>query len=143
MKLRIVAVGSIKERHFREGIDVYLGRLRRYCNVEEVEVKGGKEVGPALRRACRGATVVALDVAGDTMSSREMARRLERLAARDKGIVAFMIGGADGLPSALCDEAHARWSLSALTFPHRLARLLLSEQLYRALTIIRGAPYDH
>jgi 23S rRNA (pseudouridine1915-N3)-methyltransferase len=66
-----------------------------------------------------------------------------RATARHKGIVAFLIGGADGLPPDVSRAAHDRWSLSALTFPHRLARLVLVEQIYRAMTILRGEPYGH
>ena len=62
---------------------------------------------------------------------------------RGKGVVAFVVGGADGLPAAIVKAAHERWSLSALTFPHRIARLVLVEQLYRAMTILRNEPYDH
>ncbi len=143
MKLRIVAVGSVKERHLREAIDVYVGRLERYCRVEEVEVKDGPKVADALERACKDAIVVALEVHGDTVSSKQMAKRVERLASQGKGIVAFVIGGADGLPESFSRAARERWSMSKMTFPHRIARLMLSEQLYRAMTILRGEPYDH
>jgi len=143
VKLRIVAVGSVKERHLREAIDVYVHRLERYCRVEEVEVKDGPKVASALERACKDATVVALEVDGQVMTSRQMARRVERLASQGKGIVAFVIGGADGLPDGFSRAARERWSMSTLTFPHRIARLVLSEQLYRSMTILRGEPYDH
>ena len=145
MKLRVVAVGAIKERATRTLIDEYLRRLGRYTTVEEVEIKAGPAKGQiaAFARATEGANVVALDVAGQVLSSRQLARQLERHASRGKGVVAFLIGGADGLPRAVLDRADACWSLSALTLPHRLARLVLAEQLYRALTILRGEPYDH
>jgi 23S rRNA (pseudouridine1915-N3)-methyltransferase len=93
--------------------------------------------------ALADATVIALDVKGKSWSSRALAKELERWASRGKGVVAFVIGGADGLPAELMARADARWSLSALTFPHRLARVIVAEQLYRALTIMRGEPYDH
>jgi len=143
VKLRIVAVGPVKERHLRESIDVYIGRLERYCRVEEVEVRDGPKVAAALERACRDAIVVALEVEGEAITSKQMARRVERLASQGKGIVALVIGGADGLPPAFSRAARERWSLSRLTFPHRIARLVLSEQLYRSMTILRGEPYDH
>ncbi|HEX5100948.1 MAG TPA: 23S rRNA (pseudouridine(1915)-N(3))-methyltransferase RlmH, partial [Polyangiaceae bacterium] len=72
---------------------------------------------------------------------RELAARLERWGRRGKGDVAFVLGGAEGIPKALLDGAHARLSLSSLTLPHRLARVLLFEQIYRAFTILRGEPY--
>jgi 23S rRNA (pseudouridine1915-N3)-methyltransferase len=89
----------------------------------------------------REATLIALDPAGDAVTSRELARRLEGWVKRGKGELAFVLGGAEGIPEALLKSAHARLSLSKLTLPHRLARVLLFEQLYRAFTILRGEPY--
>ncbi len=144
MRIRIVAVGKVKERAARELIDDYIGRLGRYCPCEQIELKAAADakLAAAIARATAGSSVVALDAAGETLSSARFAKNLERLASRGKGIVAFVIGGADGLPQAMIQSADARWSLSALTFPHRLARLVLVEQLYRAMTILRGEPYN-
>ncbi len=142
MKLRIVAVGSVKERATRSLIDEYVSRIRRYGACEEVEVKAGPKEEAALRKAVGKTTLVALDVVGEEMSSKQLAKRVERLASRGKGEVSFVIGGANGLPKKLPADAYERWSLSRLTLPHRLARLVLAEQLYRAMTILRGAPYD-
>jgi 23S rRNA (pseudouridine1915-N3)-methyltransferase len=145
VKLRVVAVGTIKERATRTLIDDYARRIGRYTTFEEVELDAGRpsQQTAALARATEGATAIALDVGGQVLSSRELARQLERHASHGKGVVAFLVGGADGLPRAVLDRADACWSLSALTLPHRLARLVLVEQLYRALTILRGEPYDH
>ena len=74
------------------------------------------------------------------MTSREF-RKAEGWGSRGKGDVAFVIGAADGIPEALVQASHARLSLSTLTLPHRLARVVLFEQLYRAFTILRGEPY--
>lgn len=140
MKLRIVAVGAIRERPARELCDEYLERIRHYCSCDEIELRPAK-LNEAMARHTRDYTVVALDERGEMFSSRELARRLEQLASRGKGQVAFLIGGADGLPRAALESATARWSLSKLTLPHRLARVILAEQLYRAMTILRGEPY--
>jgi 23S rRNA (pseudouridine1915-N3)-methyltransferase len=144
VRVRIVAVGKVKERAARELIDDYLTRLGRYCPCEQIEIKAAPEgkLTAAIGRATAGASVVALDVTGESLSSKRFAQAFERLASRGKGIVAFVIGGADGLPKRVIGSADARWSLSALTFPHRLARLVLAEQLYRAMTILRGEPYN-
>lgn len=144
MRIRIVAVGKVKERAARELIDVYIGRIGHYCPCEERELKAAPagKLTAAIERATAGATVVALDERGFAQTSGQLARAFERFASRGKGIVAFVIGGADGLPRAVLEGADARWSLSSLTFPHRLARLILTEQLYRAMTILRGEPYD-
>jgi 23S rRNA (pseudouridine1915-N3)-methyltransferase len=143
VKIRIVAVGALKSQPLRELVGDYVGRLARYCAVEEIELKEGPKLAAQLDRASQGYTLVALDVTGSPMTSRQLARRLEGLATRGKGQMAFFIGGADGLPRPLLERAEERWSLSKLTLPHRLARLILCEQLYRALTILRNEPYDH
>ncbi|HVU05461.1 MAG TPA: 23S rRNA (pseudouridine(1915)-N(3))-methyltransferase RlmH [Polyangiaceae bacterium] len=138
MKLAIVAVGRLKEAALRTVLDDYLGRLSRYVPVVEKEVKTGGDLADAVPP---GAFVVAMEVEGDSVTSTELARRVERWGSRGKGVVAFLIGGADGIPKDLSARADARLSLSKLTLPHRLARVLLAEQLYRAMTILRGEPY--
>jgi 23S rRNA (pseudouridine1915-N3)-methyltransferase len=138
VKLHVVAVGKIREKSLRAVADDYLERVRHYARTTEIEVKSDAELARALPRE---ATVIALDPAGDAVTSRELARRLERWGARGKGELAFVLGGAEGIPESLLAGAHARLSLSSLTLPHRLARVLLFEQLYRAFTILRGEPY--
>ncbi len=138
MKLAVIAVGKIKEASLRGVADDYLTRLRHYARCDEIEVKKPEELAKALPK---DAVVVALEVDGDAPTSRELATRVERWTTRGKGVVAFVIGGAEGIPGALSDSAHARLSLSKLTLPHRLARVLLYEQLYRSFTILRGEPY--
>ena len=138
MKLFVVAVGKIREKSLRAVANDYLERASHYARVSEVEVKADAELERALPRE---ATVIALDPAGDAVTSRELAARLERWGRRGKGDVAFVIGGAEGIPKGVLDGAHARLSLSSLTLPHRLARVVLFEQIYRAFTILRGEPY--
>ena len=145
MRIVVVAVGRIKDRPLRAAIDDYLGRVRRFAPCDEIEIADGPtpKVEAAFGKATAEATTLALEVTGKALPSDAFARGLERAASRNKGIVAFLIGGADGLPPAISRAAHDRWSLSALTFPHRLARLVLVEQIYRAMTILRGEPYAH
>jgi len=138
VKLFVVAVGKIREKSLRAVANDYLERASHYARVSEVEVKADAELERALPRE---ATVIALDPAGDAVTSRELAARLERWGRRGKGDVAFVIGGAEGIPKGVLDGAHARLSLSSLTLPHRLARVVLFEQIYRAFTILRGEPY--
>jgi 23S rRNA (pseudouridine1915-N3)-methyltransferase len=145
MRIVVVAVGRVKDRALRAAIDDYLGRIRRYVPVDEVELADAPaaKLEPAFTKATLGATVIALEVNGRALSSEVFSKELERNASRGKGVVAFLIGGADGLPPAISRAAHDRLSLSTLTFPHRLARLVLIEQLYRAMTLLRGEPYAH
>ncbi|HEX6273214.1 MAG TPA: 23S rRNA (pseudouridine(1915)-N(3))-methyltransferase RlmH [Polyangiaceae bacterium] len=138
MKLAVVAVGKIRERDLRAVADDYKKRIQRYVRCDEIEV--GSDA--ALERALpREATVVALDPEGDALTSTAFAKKLEGWGRRGKGDVAFVIGGAEGIPDALLAAANSRLSLSTLTLPHRLARVVLLEQIYRAFTILRGEPY--
>ena len=145
MRVAVVAVGRVKDRALRAALDEYLGRIRRYTQCDEIELADApaSKLEPAFAKATAEATVIALEVEGRALTSEAFARELGRASARGKGIVAFLIGGADGLPPAVSRAAHDRWSLSSLTFPHRLARLVLVEQIYRAMTILRGEPYAH
>lgn len=139
MRLRVVAVGKVREKHLRKAIDDYLDRTRHYLPTDEVELADDAGLAKALSDKL---TVVALDPRGKALTSEAFAAWLgERMNRGDKGI-AFVIGGADGLPEAVVGRATLRMSLSTLTLPHRLARLVLAEQLYRAMTILRGEPYS-
>jgi 23S rRNA (pseudouridine1915-N3)-methyltransferase len=145
MRLVVVAVGRVKDRPLRAAVDDYLARVRRYVPCDEIEVPDAPpaKLAPALSRALAGAASIALEVQGRQLTSQAFAAGVERWGSRGKGVVAFVIGGADGIPREVSEAADDRWSLSSLTFPHRLARLVLVEQLYRAMTILRGEPYAH
>jgi len=145
MRIVVVAVGRVKDRALRAALDDYFARVRRYTTFDEVELADGPaaKLEPLFAKHTAEATTIALEIGGRALDSEQFASSLERATARHKGIVAFLIGGADGLPPAVSRAAHDRWSLSALTFPHRLARLVLVEQIYRAMTILRGEPYAH
>jgi 23S rRNA (pseudouridine1915-N3)-methyltransferase len=144
VRLSILAVGKIKERGIREAIDDYIGRVARHFPIDEIEVR---DAPPAAldatleKRLSSPGHVVALDVAGKAMSSDGFARWLDARMTQGKGKVVFLIGGAEGLPEPIRARADEKLSLSAMTLPHRLARLFLAEQLYRAVTILRNEPY--
>ena len=146
MRVRIIAVGKAKDRSLRALLDDYYARIGRYAKFEEVEIKDGDtvEVAEKLSRNIPDRSrVVALEVDGRTLSSRELANWLGRAENDSVQTVVFLIGGAYGLPQEISKNAHLRLSLSAMTFPHRLARLTLAEQIYRGFSILRGEPYDH
>lgn len=139
MRLRVVAVGKVRETHLRQAIDDYLERTRKYLPTDEIELSEPASISRALPERF---AIVALDPAGKSLDSRAFAAWIgERMNRGDKG-VAFVIGGPDGLPKDLLQRATLRLSMSAMTMPHRLARLFLAEQLYRAMTILRGEPYS-
>lgn len=137
MRYHVVAVGRIRNAALRTACDDYLSRLRHYTRVDEREVKDEARLSEAISGEAR---LVALSRAGESWTSAELAQRTARWDQEGRE-VAFAIGGADGLSHAMVARAEAVWSLSALTFPHELARVLVLEQLYRAFTIRRGEPY--
>jgi 23S rRNA (pseudouridine1915-N3)-methyltransferase len=138
MRFFVVAVGKLKDRALRALADDYLSRIRRSARCDEIELKSSAELSDAAPAA---SFRVALEVGGEACSSEAFARRIESWARRGKGEIAFLIGGADGLPEHVSRNADLRLSLSSMTLPHRLARVVLLEQIYRALTILRGEPY--
>lgn len=146
MRVRIIAVGKAKNRHLRSLLNDYYGRIDRYAKLEEIELKDGKEaeVSDRLARSIpERSRVVALEVDGRPLGSHELAKWIGRAENESVQTLAFLIGGAYGLPASISKQADLQLSLSAMTFPHRLARLVLAEQVYRAFSILRNEPYDH
>ena len=153
MKVLVVAVGKVRGV-FEAPVDEYETRARRYWKLEVAEVDAGapgKNPDPRrvkeaegeriLERIPEGLEVVALTREGKGMGSRDLAAFLEENAVRSSPGVAFVLGGAFGLADAVLRRARARLSLSPMTLPHEMARLVLAEQLYRAGSILRGEPY--
>jgi 23S rRNA (pseudouridine1915-N3)-methyltransferase len=137
-RLRIVAVGKVRRGWIQDGIDLYRKRLPGLSIVELRDSTPEKE-SEAIRAARRpDERLVVLMEQGETLASIPFARKLEQISSER---IAFVIGGADGLTDDLKSEAHWRLSLSPMTFPHELARLMLVEQLFRAQAILQGSPY--
>ena len=135
---KIIAIGKIKKRWIQEGIEMYLKRLP---GLEVIEVKDSnqiKEEHTIKEIISKNEILVTLNENGQSFSSKQLARKL--LNSYNQKII-FVIGGASGLSSSLNNSASWQLSLSPLTFPHEIARLLLIEQLYRAKTITQGGPY--
>ncbi len=151
MRLRILAVGRDRSGLYQPALEEYAKRIARYARVEVVEVPEARkhagtprareeEAETLLARLGERERLVALDERGKEHSSVELARRLASWLEGGRD-VALVIGGSDGLAEAVLARAEERLSLSRLTLAHRLARLVLLEQLYRAFTILRGEPY--
>ena len=137
-RCRVLAVGKVRRGWIQEGIDLYRKRLPGLEIVELRDSTPQKEAD-AIQAALRSdERLIALMEEGDTLASIPFARRLER---NGNERLAFVIGGADGLTSELKSRASWRLSLSPMTFPHELARLMLIEQLFRAQAILQGSPY--
>ncbi|MDA0257597.1 MAG: 23S rRNA (pseudouridine(1915)-N(3))-methyltransferase RlmH [Cyanobacteria bacterium] len=137
-RCRILAVGKVRRGWIQEGIDLYRKRLPGLEIVEIRDSTPAKEA-EAIRASLRPDDhLIALMEEGTPLASEPFARRLEQLG---KQRLAFVIGGADGLTDALKTSARWQLSLSPMTFPHELARLMLIEQLFRAQAILQGSPY--
>jgi 23S rRNA (pseudouridine1915-N3)-methyltransferase len=152
VKLRLVAVGAKSPDWVNAGFNEYARRMPRDCAMELVEIAPANRKGwPAPRiRADEGDRmlarigtadqIVALDVRGRVWSTEELSRKLDNWRMQG-GDVSFLIGGADGLDERCLARAGESLSLSAMTFPHQLVRVMLAEQLYRAWTVLHGHPY--
>lgn len=145
MKFRFVWVGKTKNKHWRALQEEYLRRLSHFVKYEIVELKDdsveneGKRI---LENLNQNSFVCVLDVKGRSVSSHEIAEKIEIWQNRGLKEIAFVIGGAEGIASGVVEKADFSLSLSFLTFTHEAARVILIEQLYRAYTIIKGFPYQ-
>ncbi len=153
MRAHICAVGRMRPGPERDLMDDYLKRFDRtgralglgpaaMAEVEDKKGGGMQAEAPLLERAIpKGAYVVALDERGKLLTSPQFADLLAR--QRDAGMsdIAFVIGGADGIAPKLREQVNFNLSFGAMVWPHMMARMMLSEQLYRAASILAGAPY--
>ena len=155
--ITVLAVGRLKDRFYADASAEYLKRISAYAKVTVTEIRAAdlpddpsdsqisaaleKEGEELLRRLPRDAVPVALCVEGRQFSSEETAAFFEKKALEGRGHVAFLIGGSYGLSDAVKKRADVRLSMSRMTFPHRLARVMLLEQIYRAFKILRGESY--
>ncbi len=139
MKILIRAVGKMRDRRLESVCEEYCARIRRHLPIEIGEVEGDEAL---LRGLPAGAEIVALEPGGDAWTTSAFSQYLEKRMVQGTRAIAFLIGGADGLAAGTVGKCQRRLSLSPLTLPHRLARVLLCEQIYRAISIIRGEPYS-
>ncbi|MCY9445181.1 23S rRNA (pseudouridine(1915)-N(3))-methyltransferase RlmH [Bacillus haynesii] len=157
MNISIVAIGKLKEKYLKQGIDEYIKRLSAYAKVDIIELPDekapenlsdqdmkivkDKEGERILSKISPDAHVIALAIEGKMKSSEELADNMDKLATYGKSKVTFVIGGSLGLSDAVLRRADEKLSFSRMTFPHQLMRLILLEQVYRAFRINRGEPY--
>lgn len=140
MQLRLIAAGTRLPDWINKGVAEYSRRFGRGLKFELVEVPLVR-LAERMRSAIRESDyVVALEVAGKTMSTPELSQWLAARMAGGRDL-AFLIGGPEGLDAELSRRADFRWSLSPLTWPHGLIRVMVAEQLYRAHSLLQGHPY--
>ncbi len=145
LRVQLICTGRLKESFYIEACDEYDKRLRRYCALERVELPETGDVtrdGEAmLKRIPQDAYAVAMCVEGKPYSSEELSELLRECANGGRSRVCFLIGGSDGLSEAVKRRADVRMSMSRMTFPHHLARVMVLEQIYRAFNILEGGKY--
>ncbi len=155
MNVRLVVVGNLKEKYLRDAFAEYAKRLGRFCTFQTVELSevklpekpSDKEIekaldteGKAILKECRG-YIIAMCIEGKQFPSTEFAKKLEMAASTGGSNVTFVIGSSCGLSQEVKNAASLRLSMSEMTFPHQLARVMLAEQIYRAFQINSGGKY--
>ena len=159
MKITIVAIGKIKEKYLTAGIQEFIKRLTPYCKLDILELAEERmpdnpspaektqaltREGERLLKAVRAGTyLIVLDVAGQSLSSEQLAAKFDSLGLSGQSDITFIIGGAFVLSTEVVAAAKERLSFSKMTFTHQMIRLLLVEQVYRAFKISRGENYHH
>ncbi len=157
MQIQVITVGKLKERFLREGVAEYLKRLRPYTKLKVIEVAEEKLRDPLrpaeinkviekegerlLYHLSSDQYIIALAIEGVSYTSDQLAQHLQKLATYGNSRISFLIGGSMGLSPAVLARADLKLSLSAMTFPHQLARLILLEQIYRSFKINHGETY--
>ncbi len=157
MKVRIIAVGKLKEKYLKQGIEEYAKRLGKYCKFEIVEV--GDEKAPEtlsgaemlqikekegqkiLAKIGDNDFVYALAINGKDYSSEEFAASVDKVTTQGQSTINFVIGGSLGLSDEVLKRSDQQISFGRVTYPHQLMRLILSEQIYRCFRIVHGHAY--
>ena len=156
-RVTVLCVGKLKEKFYIDAAAEYVKRLQRHCKLELIELseqrlpddpspaeiqKALRAEGDAIReRLPKGGAVIALCIEGKPCSSEELSRRMAEFGVQGKTQLTFLIGGSVGLDEDLKRQADWRLSMSPMTFPHHMARIMLLEQIYRAYQIAGGAKY--
>ncbi|MFC6347569.1 23S rRNA (pseudouridine(1915)-N(3))-methyltransferase RlmH [Vagococcus carniphilus] len=157
MKIKIIAVGKLKEKYLKQGIAEYEKRLGKYCKFEIIEVPDEKapenlselemiqvkekEGQKILAKISDNDYVFALAIQGKEITSEGFANQIDQLSTRGTSSFTFVIGGSLGLSDEVMKRSDAQISFGRLTYPHQLMRLILTEQVYRAFRIIHGHAY--
>lgn len=155
MKIKIIAVGKIKEEYLRDAINEYKKRLKKFCDIEILEIAEAvaktendsniKKVlsveGKEILKSIASDYVIALDINGKEYTTLELAKKFNEIKVSGKSEITFIIGGSYGLDDEVKKKADFNLSFSKLTFPHQLFRVILLEQIYRIFKIENNEPY--
>jgi len=156
MKIKLIVIGKTEERYLAEGIEKYCNRIKHYASFEIIvlaDVKqGGKlttdklkeeEAKIILNKIEQSDYLILLDEKGKEFTSIDFAAFIQKKLNAGSSSIIFVVGGAFGFSTAVYERANEKLSLSAMTFSHQMIRLLFTEQLYRAFTILKGEKYHH
>lgn len=156
MKIILMAIGKTRSRLLADGVEEYSGRINRYLPFETFflpDVRTTRTMTEPMQKELEGQMmlerlqpsdyVMLLDERGTEMTSREFAGFVDKRMSSGLKRLVFVIGGPYGFPPAMYERADAKLSLSRMTFSHEMVRLFFTEQVYRAMTILRGEPYHH
>ena len=154
MKIKIIALGKIKEKFLKDGIDEFLKRLTPYTSIEITELtpveikdenltqKALEEEGEKILSLIKeDAFVITMEILGKQLSSEEFAQKINEITVNGTSELVFVIGSSCGLSKNVSDRANFKMSMSKMTFLHQFARLILVEQIYRAFKILKGEKY--
>lgn len=156
MKIVVIAVGKTSTDYISRGVDEFLKRANRYLGVELTvipDIKASKALTEEAQKQQEGRNILAslqpgdivtlLDERGKELTSREFSGMIERWMVQGTKRLVFVIGGPYGFSKEVYERADSKLSLSRMTFTHEMVRLFFVEQIYRAMTIMRGEPYHH
>ena len=154
MKIKIIALGKIKEKFLKEGIDEFLKRLTPYASIEIIEIpaieikdenltnKVLEEEGQKILSHVKPQSfLITMEIKGKMFSSEEFAKKIEELTNNGTSEIIFVIGSSCGISPIVSERANLKMSMSKMTFLHQFARLILVEQIYRSFKIIKGETY--
>ena len=150
MKINLICVGKIKEPYLRDAVNEYIKRLKPWCILNVIEINEGnfnksdieiKEIeGKQIKTKIKG-YVIATAIDGVQKNSLEFAKEIEKLQISGKNEISIIIGGSTGLSEEILEDSDEKISFSKMTFPHQLFRVMMLEQIYRALSILNNSAY--
>lgn len=150
MKINLICVGKIKETYLKDAVNEYIKRLKPWCILNVIEINEGnfnksdieiKEIeGKQIKTKIKG-YVIATAIDGVQKNSFEFAKEIEKLQISGKNEISIIIGGSTGLSEEILEDADEKISFSKMTFPHQLFRVIMLEQIYRALSILNNSAY--
>lgn len=157
MNIKIICVGKLKEKYWKEAVAEYSKRLKGYINLEIIEIKESRlpsnpgvseenmvkfsEGQDILSKISKSTEVITLEIKGEKLDSLELASKIGEMADTGKNDIAFIIGGSLGLSEEVSSRADYKLSFSDMTFPHQMMRVILLEQIYRSIKILKNEPY--